>query len=225
MQIQISHVRRRDTHRLILSKYSKGNESVLTGISNNDAHLSDIFELDSATNDRLLAENQLLPGIGVQELVFGFPLASIVIASFTHAHPLGGRFNGPDRGAWYAGYELRTSQTEVAFHKSLELAEIDRFVDKVTYDDYQADFNCEFHDLRNVPVAIDCLNPTSYIASQTLADELLNAGSQGIVYPSVRRAGGTCICCFRPVQVSNVRKGPRYQFMWDGSPDPIISRL
>jgi len=225
MQIPISHVRRRDTHRFILSKYSEGNESVLAGISNNDEHLSDIFELDAATNDRLLAENQLLPGIAVQELVFGFPFANIVNASFTHAHPLGGRFNGPDRGAWYAGFELRTSQAEVAFHKSLELAEINRFVDRVTYDDYQADFNSEFRNLRNLPAALEYLDPNSYIASQTLADELLEAGCHGIVYPSARRARGTCICCFRPVLVSNVRKGPTYQFLWDGSPDPIISQL
>jgi len=31
-------------------------------------HLGDLFDLDNATNDRLLAENDRLPGIGVHEL-------------------------------------------------------------------------------------------------------------------------------------------------------------
>jgi hypothetical protein len=32
-------------------------------------------------------------------------------------------------------------------------------------------------------------------------------GSAGVVYPSVRQSGGTCIVCFRPALVNNVRKG------------------
>jgi hypothetical protein len=39
-------------------------------------------------------------------------------------------------------------------------------------------------------------------------------GSLGIVYPSVRRAGGTCLACFRPSVVSNVRKATRYTLIW-----------
>jgi hypothetical protein len=46
--------------------------------------------------------------------VFGVPNYRIVNAAFVHAHPLGSRFNGPDRGAWYAGFEVETSQAEVA---------------------------------------------------------------------------------------------------------------
>ena len=91
-----SLVRRNDTHRLIPSKYSEGGNSVLTRIADDDAHLKDIFDLDNATNDRLLAENQLLPGIGIHELVFGVPYFRIVNAAFCHAHPLGSRFNGPE---------------------------------------------------------------------------------------------------------------------------------
>jgi RES domain len=40
-----------------------------------------------------------------------------------------------------------------------------------------------------------------------LAGELLEGGSAGIVYPSVRHKGGTCIACLRPALVNNVRKG------------------
>ena len=81
---------------------------MLVRIADGQAHLQDIFDLDNATNDRLLAENNLLPGIGIHELVFGVPHYRIVNAAFCHPHPLGSRFNGPDRGAWYAGLELAT---------------------------------------------------------------------------------------------------------------------
>ena len=59
-----------------------------------------------------------------------------------------------------------------------------------------------------------CLSPTSYVESEKLAEQLLDSGSLGLIYPSVRRPGGTCIACFRPAIVSNVRKGPRYKLLW-----------
>jgi len=68
----------------------------------------------------------MLPGIGLNELVFGVPCSRIVNAAFTHAHPLGSRFNSPERGARYAAFEIETAQAEVAFHKSVDLAEIGR---------------------------------------------------------------------------------------------------
>ena len=220
-----SLVCRNDTHHLIHSKHSADGSSVLAGIADSDGHLADIFDLDNATNDRLQAESELLPGIGVRELLFGVPYASIVNAAFTHAHPLGSRFSGPDRGAWYAAFETRTAQAEVAFHKTLDLAEIDRFEDDVTFDDYLADFSGEFHDLRGPGAWSDCLDPDTYVQSQALAERLLDSGSLGIVYPSVRRAGGTCLACFRPALVMSVRKGATYRFRWSGQPTPTIAAV
>lgn len=217
-------VRRNDTHRLISSKYSEPDGSVLARIADDDRHLTDIFDLDNATNDRLLAENELLPGIGVHELVFGVPYFRIVNAAFTHANPLGSRFSGPDRGAWYAAFEVETSQAEIAFHKTLQLAEIGRFEDDVTVDDYLADFSAELHDIRDGDFA-EILNPESYVESQALAERLLETGSLGIVYPSVRRAGGTCLASFRPALVMNVRKGPTYRLRWSGGLIPGIEML
>jgi RES domain-containing protein len=217
----VALVRRYDTHRLVPSKYSDG-ASVLARIADDDAHLAEIFDLDHATNDRLLAENDRLPGIGVHELIFGVPYYRIVNAAFTHAHPLGGRFNGPERGAWYTAFELKTAQAEVAFHKSVHLAEIGRFEDEVTFDDYLSDFSGEFHDLRRQSGFRDCLDPDSYVHSQALAERLQAQGSLGVIYPSVRRPEGTCLACFRPTLVGNVRKGSTYRFRWTGSATPTI---
>ena len=216
-------VRANDTSRLVPSKHA--DETVLTRIAENDAHLKDIIALDEATNDRLLAENDLAPGISSHELVFGVPWFRIVNAAFAHAHPSGGRFNGPDRGAWSAGLELETAQAEVAHHKWLELSEVGWTEEQSTYVEYRADFSAEFHDLRGRREFRSCLDPDSYVASQHLAADLLAAGSLGVVYPSVRRPKGTCVACFRPALVGNVRQGERFQFRWSGSPAPAIERL
>ena len=219
----VSLVRQYDTHRLIPSKYSPDFDSVLVRIADDQQHLQDLFDLDNATNERLWAENGLVPGIGAHELVFGVPNYRVINAAFTHAHPLGSRFNGPDRGAWYAAFAVETSQAEVAFHKSTEYAEIGRFEDTVTYDDYLADFSCNLHDIRNSQKVAAVLAPDSYVASQALSQRLLDAGSLGVIYPSVRHSGGTCIACFRPTLVTNVRKDRRFRFTWEGSPVPKIT--
>ena len=216
-------VRQLDTHRLIPSQHLPHGDSVLVGIADDDAHLQAIFELDAATNDRMLAEHQRLPGIGVEELVFGVPYATVINASFCHANPLGARFSGPDRGAWYAAFEIATSQAEVGFHKAVQLAEIGRFEETVTYDDYLADFSASFHDLRRATGFRGCMDPDSYVAAQALAEDLLGAGSLGVVYPSVRHPGGTCVACFRPAVVGNVRREKTYRFTWDGGQEPLVT--
>ena len=215
-------VRQFDTHRLVPSRHLPRGDSVLADLVS-DEDLQAIFALDAATNDRLLAEHRLFAGIGVEELVFAVPHASVINAAFCHPHPLGSRFNGPERGAWYAAFELPTAQAEVAFHKSVQLAEVNRFDDSVTYDDYVADFSARFHDLRHARAFRACLDPDSYVESQTLAEQLLEAGSLGVIYPSVRRADGTCVACFRPALVMNVRRGKTYRFTWHGTPEPRIA--
>jgi hypothetical protein len=217
-------VRQYDTHRLVPSSHLPKQDSVLVAIADDDAHLTAIFELDAATNDRLLAHQRRLPDIGVEELVSAVPHAAVVNAAFCHAHPLGSRFSGPGRGAWYAAFELETAMAEVGFHKSVQLAEIGRFHDTVTYDDYLADFSADFHDLRGRGFR-KCLDPASYVESQTLAESLLEAGSLGVVYPSVRRTGGTCVAAFRPALVANVRRARTYRFTWNGTAEPEVKRI
>jgi hypothetical protein len=91
---------------LIPAKY--GAASVLESLSLPTHVLSDLSELDAATNERKIAENGGNPAIGLGELLFGVPEADIVNAAFTHPGPFGCRFNGPRRGAWYAGVEIET---------------------------------------------------------------------------------------------------------------------
>jgi RES domain-containing protein len=207
----LTKIQQDGTHRLIPYRYSEHGKPVLDRLAEgDDDFLSDLTELEGATNDRLLGESGRLPGVSAIELVSGFPLAHIVNASFTHAAAAGGRFNSTGRGAWYAAFEMQTAQTEVAFHRAAELQEIEWMEEEVSpYIDYLADFRHEFHDLRAAADFSECLDPNSYVDSQALGLQLLFNGSAGIVYPSVRRKNGICIVCFRPPLVLNMRKGSR----------------
>jgi len=211
-----AEIKQDDTHRLIPSRYFDKGETILARLTEDPEELYKLFELEGATNERLLGEAGLLPGITVRELVFGLSFSHIVNAAFTHTSPLGNRFNGPERGAWYAGFSRKTSELEVAYHRSQELKEV-RWGERevFTYVAFLADFRGEFHDLRGATPFANCLDPSSYKASQRLASKLLEAGSAGVVYPSVRHAGGVCIGCFRPALVNNVRKGSRLSFTFE----------
>lgn len=205
---QVSDVLSDDTHCLILSPHVEQNETVLARLTDDDQDLNALFELDGATNDRLLGEAGLLPGISVREWVFGLSYSHIVNAAFTHVSPFGSRFNSPERCAWYAAFSRRTSELEVAYHKSMELREVNwQEKETFSYVDFLADFRGKFHDIRDDARFEDCLDPNSYGASQRLATNLLEKGSAGVVYPSARHKTGTCIVCFLPALVYNVRKG------------------
>lgn len=219
----IDSFERANTHRLTPSKYSKG--SVLETLPLPPDVLADLSEIDAATNERKSAEQGGNTAIGPSELLFGVPYAQIVNAAFCHPGPHGGRFNSPQRGAWYAGAEIETSIAEVAFHKRRFLKEA-RITDRYAFDyvDFLADFWGKFHYLDTAEVDT-CLRPDPvpqcYQASQSLAHMLLYAGSNGIVYPSVRRPSGTCIACFRPALIFHPRQGREYRITLQVGTDAI----
>lgn len=215
-------------HRLIPSRYSDGG-TVLANLADDDDMLEKLMRLDGATNDRIQGEQYGLPGMSTYELVYGVPNAHIVRAAFLHPSPTGARFNGPTRGAWYAGDTLETSLAEVSYHKAKHLAEIvvpDAPAgvpesDASTYDDWLADFHAQFHALEPARDYAECLLPepipACYAAPQELAQRLLAEQSNGILYPSVRKKGGRCLVCFRPALVYRPRREKRYllSFRWE----------
>jgi RES domain-containing protein len=222
---RLTALRQFDTCRMIPSRFADLEDSVLAPLADDEGMLRDLFDLDNATNDRLRGESGLLPGIGVDELVFGVPNFRIINAAYTYARPEGSRFNDGERGAWYCAFDAETALAEVSFHKAVEYQEINRFDDSVNYQALLADFSATFHDLRGSDAWDDCLAPDSYLASQLLAADLLDAGSMGVIYPSVRRPEGTNLACFRPALVGNVRKGHAYRLTWAGSPVPAVETL
>jgi RES domain-containing protein len=185
-----------------------------------------VFELESWTNDRISTELGILHRIPREEWVVNRPMSSVIMAAFCHPRPGGGRFNGPDRGAWYAGTSLETAHAEVVYHRTAELAEVGVFETRVQERLYLANFDTSFHDVRaELPENVPYHSPSSYTASQALARELLESGSNGVVYRSVRNPGGTCVACFRPPLVLDVRPDHHFEYRWQGKRKPTIRRL
>jgi len=71
------------------------------------------------------------------------------------------------------------------------------------------------------------LDPDSHEGGQRLGCDLFKQGSNGVVYPSVRKPGATCIACFRPPLVLNVRQSKHFEYEWRGSLErpPAIREL
>lgn len=188
--------------------------------------LEAIIELESWTNDRISTELGLLHRLPREEWVVGKRMSSVIMAAFTQPRITGARFSTGERGAWYAARTLETAHAEVVFHRTKELAEIGVFETFVQVRAYLADFAAIFHDIRDAqPQFKPLYSPTSYAASQRFGQQLLAAGSNGVVYHSVRHKGGECLACFRPKQVKNVRQGEHFEYRWHGNHIPSIRKL
>jgi hypothetical protein len=188
--------------------------------------LDALFELEGWTNDRISGELGLIRAIPPHEWVTGRPMASVVKAAFCHPPPGGSRFSSEERGAWYAARTIATAIAESVFRRTEELREVGAFETRVEMRVYLADFRARFHDVRSHRRAWhDLYDPGDYTAGQALARRLLDEGSNGIVYRSVRDPDGECLACFRPALVRNVRVGGHYEFRWEGSPAPRVRPL
>jgi RES domain-containing protein len=219
----IAGIHATDTCRLVPTLYPS------TGILDRLATPDDLpflIELETWTNDRISTELGILHRIPAKEWVTGRPMSSVIMAAFCHPRIGGGRFNEPDRGAWYAALDLPTAHAEVVYHRTRELAEIGVFETRVQMRLYLADFECALHDVRaDIPEHVPLHDPVSYTASQAFARDLLAAESNGVIYRSVRRSGGECIACFRPRLVAHVRTDAYFEYRWEGTRMPKIRKL
>jgi RES domain len=218
---RVTRMNWRDTARLVASRFPT--VGVFDRIASPE-DLQAVLELESWTNDRVNAEIGLLHAVAPQEWVTGRPMASVVMAAYCHPNPSGTRFAGLERGVWYSARRLETAIAESLYHRGRELREIGVSDARLEMRLYRADFRTTFHDLRGSRSFERVLDPDTYVASQALAQRLLESGSHGIVYPSVRHAGGECVACFRPALVLNVRAVAHYELRWEAG-IPRASRL
>jgi RES domain len=190
------------------------------------ADLEAIIELEGWTNDRLSNEIGVLHAIPKDEWVTGRPMSSVVMAAFCHPRPDGARFSDAQRGAWYGSRTLPTALAESIYHRTNELREIGHFETRMQMRLYHADFSAAFHDIRR-PIRewAELHRPDTYAQSQIFGRELIDSGSNGVIYRSVRHDGGECLACFRPRLVLNVRVAAHYEYRWEGTPTPRVIRL
>lgn len=190
--------------------------------------LAALAEIEGATSNRLMAQNRGTADVQAYELVYGVPHAAFINASFAYAKPReANRFNGAERGAWYAALDLDTCLAEVRHHLTEALVQTGVYEAVVDYAELYASFAGEFVDMRPHADHI-CLHPdkgVGYPAGNALADAARARGLNGIIYPSVRHAGGTCIAALFPHAVQSVAQGDIYRMTWRGVPEPAIEKV
>ena len=169
---------------------------------------------EAKSNPRVVDQIGHLALVPVERRVTG-PGASYLMAPFVHVSPdRPGRFTDGSYGVYSAGNSDEVAIKEVAHHhgqfmKSTEepsgwTSQFRMLVGSIDH---------KLHDVGGEPQA---LLPDEYQHSQELGAELRAAGSDGVIYPSVRCKGGKCIGIFWPdVMPAPIQSG-HYEFHWDG---------
>jgi RES domain len=181
-----------------------------------------LIALEQKVNPRVrdqIGEISLVPRA---ERVTG-PGASWVMAAFTHVNPLGSRFSDGSYGVYYAAKELRTAIDETAFHFARfarDARDPARNEDmRVLVSGIRGNFS-EVEALTKLKRRAVLSKGVAYEESQAWARKVREEGSDGIVYPSVRRRGteapSLCVAVFRPKVVQHVKNERRLRYHWDG---------
>jgi hypothetical protein len=217
------------THRLIASRYPT--VGVFDDLATSREDIEAAYILESLTNDRLSVVAGRLRLLPDGEIVQG-PGATMVMAAFTHADEAGGRFTDGRLGAWYAAFTVDTAIAETLHHATRRLNLSDgAFPSAMQMRELVAKIDCSLVDIRsrkaNLP---DCYDLASYVASQKLATNLRwpdqGEGANGLVYDSVRQAGGVNVCVYKPSLVRlPVVQADHYQYRWDGAGVATVFRL
>lgn len=148
-----------------------------------------------------------------------------IVDTFDHSRSGNNRFNDQDFGAWYSALDVTTSIEEVAYHLDTRLSELNQedlkelgeLPKTVGYIGVLAQIRGKYHDLRSAMSSHRYLGEdkaTSYPEGQRLARKLRKQGLDGIVYPSVRYSGGTCVVVFRKQLIHDIQLGPRNNITW-----------
>ena len=202
--------------------------AVLAPLAESDADLALLAEIEGSTSGRQIAESRGIGSLSAEELVHGVPHARFINASFAYAKPRQPlRFNPAERGAWYAALGVETCIAEVGHHLTLALADAGDFNATVDYAEMLASMAGLFVDVR--PAAgHPCLDPdpaNGYPAGNALAAAARAAGHNGIIYPSVRHPGGTCVVALWPNVVQSVAQGALHRLRWTGTADYTVEPL
>lgn len=222
----VAHISRDRTIRLVST--ARLRDPVLLKLVPGD-ELDALAEIEGATSGRLRAQETGAEKLDRRELVFGIPHARLINAAFSYWMPrVLNRFNGPGRGAWYAAVAVETCLAEVTFHLERELSNVGDFNAAVDYAEMFASFVGDFVDVRGVSPKPDFLdgNPAiGYPSGNQFADGVRLAGHYGIVYPSLRHPGGTCLVALTPHAVQSVAQGRVIRLAWTGKSGPEIREI
>ena len=181
------------------------------------ADLEAIFELESLTNPRLRDEVGEIRLVPEGDRITG-PGTSVIMAAFTHLNPQGSRFSDGSWGVFYAANDLDTAIAETKHHRERFMRATEQSRMELDMRVYLVDLVGNLHDLRGQKRTYPLVyHDESYAVGQNLARRLREDGSNGIVYDSVRHAGGECAAVFLPRLLSNCRQERHLCYVWDGT--------
>ncbi|MDX0636082.1 RES domain-containing protein [Sinorhizobium medicae] len=171
--------------------------------------------VEEKTNPRIRLEIGDLGKVPAARRVSG-PGASFVMAPFVHCSALRpGRFTNGSYGIYYAGDSEVVAVAETIYHH-------EKFM-RATNEEpgWTADFRILIgsvdRDLDDVSAVPGVLHPDDYTASHIEGRDLRAAGSDGLVWDSVRMRGGRCIGAFWPDVITIPIQGRHYGYHWDGT--------
>jgi RES domain-containing protein len=177
------------------------------------ADLPAVLELEALTNPRLREAAGAIASVPEHDRVVG-PGASFVMASFAYPRP--GRFSDGSFGAYNAARELKTAIAETAYHRGVFLRDTNEPPGIFEHRVIEANIRGSFLDAASDPDAEALLSPADYNASQEFARRAHADDADGIVWPSVRAAGGHCVAVFRPRLVSGAHTSAYLGYRWNG---------
>ena len=201
------------SYRLIPSRYPT---VALYDAIADPADLEVVFAIEALTNARIRDELGDLKLVPPEERVSGAG-STPVMAAFTHLNPDGSRFSDGSYGVYYAAQSLETAIAEVSHHRAVFLARTGEPAIDVDLRLIAAPVDADLHDLRELgPAGAGLFDPRFYAKPQALGRRLREGGSAGLLYPSVRHAGGFCVGIFRPRALGRARVGAHVALHWDG---------
>ncbi len=188
----------------------------------------DLFEdiADPADWPLLLAAEQktnprVLEAVGRLDLVppgrrVSGPGASYLMSPFTHATPdRPSRFSDGSYGVLYVAKAFETALFETMHHHARFMAATRQPEGWTSqFREIVLDVDGRLHDLHEAQPAV--FDPVDYRAAQAVAAGLQRAGSDGVLYPSVRHPGGLCVGLFYPDLAHNPVQGRHLDYHWDG---------
>jgi hypothetical protein len=177
-----------------------------------------LISAEQKTNPRVMASIGNLDLVPVERRVGGNG-ASYLMAPFTHVSTdRPSRFTDGAFGVLYAGAAFETALFETIHHHARFMARTAEEPGWTSqFRELVLSVHADLHDLRG-PGRQDhpALAADSYQASQELAKSLKAAGSEGVVYPSIRHVGGECVGLFYPDCASAPVQGRHLDYHWDG---------
>ena len=213
MKIPVSSVRWQPCYRIIPSRFPP--IGLFEAVAD-PADLEAVFRIEAMTNDRLREEVGELTLVPAEDRVAG-PGTSPIMAAFTHLNPGGDRFTDGSYGVFYASLTIETAIAETRHHRTRFLQATEEPPQEIDMRVYAVDLDADLHDIRAMRDSHPAYyHPTSYAMSQELGRALRDAGSDGVVYRSVRDEGGECAAVFRPRLLSNCRQERHLCYVWDG---------